>query len=73
MAGDPSRPEASPSSSSSAAVAPEAGGAASPRGSEGSAGDCSCAICLERADLEELAIIKGCDHSYCGAYTRLCV
>ena len=39
----------------------------SPAGSKGSAGDVSCAICLEHAEQEELAMVKGCDHSYCGA------
>lgn len=69
-AGDMPRSEVSQPSppSTPAAVVPEATGVDSPRGSEGSSGDCSCAICLERADLEELAILKGCDHTYCGAY-----
>ena len=40
----------------------------SPAGSQGSAGDVSCAICLEHAQQEELAMVKGCDHSYCGAH-----
>lgn len=63
-AGAPPRTEASPPPSSTAAAA-AAAGASSPRGSDASAGDCSCAICLERAELEELAILKGCDHTYC--------
>ena len=65
----PPRPPSTP-----AAMEPEAKGSESPRGSEASSGDCSCAICLERADLEELAILKGCDHTYCGAHliTRCC-
>lgn len=39
----------------------------SPVGSQGSVGDVSCAICLEHAEQEQLAMVKGCDHSYCGA------
>ena len=36
----------------------------SPRGSE--AGDMTCAICLQNIPLEELAMVKGCDHWFCG-------
>ncbi|KAI3434680.1 hypothetical protein D9Q98_002744 [Chlorella vulgaris] len=36
---------------------------ASPRGSE--AGDLTCAICLNSIPLENMALVKGCDHMYC--------
>lgn len=35
----------------------------SPRGSE--PGDLTCAICLHNIELENLAMVKGCDHMYC--------
>lgn len=34
----------------------------------GEADDMTCAICLERTQLVELALVKGCEHQYCGAY-----
>jgi hypothetical protein len=30
------------------------------------ADDMTCAICLERTQLEEIALVKGCEHQYCG-------
>jgi hypothetical protein len=39
---------------------PEEGG----RGGE--ANDMTCPICLDQIELEELAVVKGCDHVYCG-------
>ena len=26
----------------------------------------TCAICLDRTPVEEVALVKGCEHSYCG-------
>lgn len=36
----------------------------SPRESE--PGDMTCAICLHTIQLEDMAMVKGCDHMYCG-------
>lgn len=33
------------------------------------ADDMTCAICLERTPLTEIALVKGCEHQYCGEYT----
>lgn len=34
----------------------------------------TCAICLERTQLEEIALVKGCEHQYCGEDpSTLCV
>lgn len=33
---------------------------------EDGAGDFTCAICLNEIDLPELAMVKGCEHVYCG-------
>lgn len=32
-------------------------------------GDFTCAICLNEIDLPELAMVKGCEHVYCGKAT----
>ena len=34
---------------------------------DGEAHDLTCAICLDTIALEELSIIKGCEHAYCSA------
>ena len=44
----------------------EEGDAAEEAASESSADDMTCAICLERTQLTELALVKGCEHQYCG-------
>lgn len=28
----------------------------------------TCAICLERTPLVEIALVKGCEHQYCGEH-----
>jgi hypothetical protein len=33
---------------------------------EDSPNEMTCAICLEQTPLAELALIKGCEHQYCG-------
>lgn len=40
---------------------------------DGEAHDLTCAICLDTIALEELSIIKGCEHAYCSApsFSRL--
>uniref|UniRef100_A0A383VAZ7 RING-type domain-containing protein n=1 Tax=Tetradesmus obliquus TaxID=3088 RepID=A0A383VAZ7_TETOB len=43
----------------------EEGDAAEEAASEASADDMTCAICLERTQLTELALVKGCEHQYC--------
>jgi hypothetical protein len=30
------------------------------------ADDMTCAVCLERTPLIEIALVKGCEHQYCG-------
>lgn len=39
------------------------------RSSCSGAGDLTCAVCLEDIPLADMAIIKGCDHMYCGAFS----
>ena len=34
----------------------------------GEAGDMTCAICLEEILVEDLCVVKGCEHIYCGAH-----
>lgn len=34
------------------------------------AGDLTCAVCLEEIPLEDMAIVKGCEHIYCGAHPQ---
>lgn len=36
-------------------------------GNSGEAHELTCAICLDTIALEELSIIKGCEHAYCSA------
>lgn len=38
-------------------------------GGDGEAGDMTCAICLEEIVVEDLCVVKGCEHIYCGART----
>lgn len=33
------------------------------------ADDMTCAICLERTALTEIALVKGCEHQYCGEHS----
>lgn len=35
-------------------------------GCSSEAGDLTCAVCLGEIALEDLALVKGCDHMYCG-------
>ena len=37
-------------------------------GNSGEAHELTCAICLDTIALEELSIIKGCEHAYCSAW-----
>ena len=37
-------------------------------GNSGEAHELTCAICLDNIALEELSIIKGCEHAYCSAW-----
>ncbi|KAF6262126.1 hypothetical protein COO60DRAFT_1282794 [Scenedesmus sp. NREL 46B-D3] len=43
----------------------EKGDAADEAASETSADDMTCAICLDRTALTEIALVKGCEHQYC--------
>jgi len=43
---------------------------ASPAKSGSDPGDFTCAICLGDIKLEEMAMVKGCDHIYCGEASK---
>lgn len=45
----------------------QAVGSDSEAGSEAAPDDMTCAICLERTSLVDIALVKGCEHQYCGA------
>lgn len=43
-------------------------------GREGSeAGVMTCSICLQQTDLEQIASVKDCDHTYCGEPRQICM